>query len=241
MRRPPRRGFTLIELLVVISIIMLLAALALPALQRVNRLARLASCTGNLRQLGFAWHLYLKDSDGSFPQAHSAQIHGGKSGFTPGWRDQDGYGADDRMLNLYAGYQVKEEDGDTADTPVFQCPSDRGVRGVRPMSNYDLVGISYPHNVCYTLPDAQWTSLDSAHIDKVEVPHNIMLLSGDAQFTTNCKGRTGNAYWHGGSEHFKTNLLFLDGSVAFTTMRYELGVYIMSGPGYTVDIFDAKK
>ena len=64
---PIRRcGFTLVELLVVITILGILMALLLPALFAAMELADRTVCANNLRQLGLAVQLYLKDHDGQF-------------------------------------------------------------------------------------------------------------------------------------------------------------------------------
>lgn len=55
-------AFTLVELLVVLVIIALLIALLLPALQEVSRVSRTASCQSNLRQLGYAFALFVEDN-----------------------------------------------------------------------------------------------------------------------------------------------------------------------------------
>ena len=65
-------GFTLIELLVVIAIIGVIAALLVPAFGKARESARMAACTNNLREIGFAIHMYIDDNDFKFPRSSTS-------------------------------------------------------------------------------------------------------------------------------------------------------------------------
>jgi prepilin-type N-terminal cleavage/methylation domain-containing protein/prepilin-type processing-associated H-X9-DG protein len=61
-----RRAFTLVELLIVVTIVGVLAGLVVPAVFEALHVAHRTACASNLRQLGIAVSLYLKDNHGLF-------------------------------------------------------------------------------------------------------------------------------------------------------------------------------
>jgi len=69
-------GFTLVELLVVVAIVGMLIALLVPAVIGALDLANQTACASNLRQLGHAMQLYLKDHDGEFFRLRQTEADG---------------------------------------------------------------------------------------------------------------------------------------------------------------------
>ena len=66
-----RHGFTLIELLVVIAILALSMAILLPALNKARELGQGIACKVNLKNYGYAVHLYAEDNDDRFVDPRS--------------------------------------------------------------------------------------------------------------------------------------------------------------------------
>lgn len=71
--RPPRiiqrfqPGFSVVETLVAIVVIAVLFSLCLPGLSRVRAYGASAKCTGNMRQIGLAFHGYANDHNNNLP------------------------------------------------------------------------------------------------------------------------------------------------------------------------------
>ena len=117
--REPKSGFTLIELLVVIAIIAVLAGLLLPALFQAKQSARSARCISNLRQIGFAFHLYVEDHQ-SFPLIGSVFSTVKPEG-SKWYDDLNPYTRQTWTNNLYScpGYRGAVRDGRIAEHVIY--------------------------------------------------------------------------------------------------------------------------
>jgi prepilin-type N-terminal cleavage/methylation domain-containing protein/prepilin-type processing-associated H-X9-DG protein len=135
------RGFTLIELLVVIAIIAILASMLLPALARAKASAIQTKCLGNLTQLNLAMVMYCADNKDRTPNSNSVVIAGVTQSIWWYYKELD---------KGYAGIKGPASSNDI----VFQCPMDRGWKGVstywvNPLWTYaDLDYGSYVYNGC---------------------------------------------------------------------------------------------
>src|SRR5438046_2491897 len=108
-------GFTLIELLVVIAVIAVLAAILFPVFFQAREQARQAGCLSNLKQIGAATMLYVRDYDETYPgPGYLAFWVPGPEGRWDGLPTRPN-GAPLSLALLLQPY-VKN-------TPIFLCPS----------------------------------------------------------------------------------------------------------------------
>jgi len=223
-------GFTLIELLVVIAVIALLLAILLPAVSKARALGKRAACQCNLKQLAYAWNMYLDHYDGRFYQTVNANVNYG------GWKGIRGDSP--RPLNRFV--RLAETLDDEKSAKVFCCPSDTGGFPEMPREKaYIFLGTSYQTNLfligqndCIPFSIRTWEldtkicrRLADLRIGQVTASSSQVLLIGDqgwlyqwapmmpfdrAIWEQCCKPY---AEWHARPESF--NMAFLDGHVAF--------------------------
>lgn len=126
-RRPasgPRTGFTLLELLVVMAIMAILAALLLPVLNRAGARAQRTRCLSNLRQWGFAAHLYAGDNGGFLP--HPDDRRRDRGVFESPANPEHDYGYVD-VLPPYLGVRAWRDfaEGEKPASGIWHCPTAR--------------------------------------------------------------------------------------------------------------------
>jgi len=147
-------GFTLIELLVSIAIVLILIALVFSVGGQALQSAQAVKCSGNLRQIGFAFSSYLTDNNGNFPK------HPTNAPASATW---------DMQIMGYlenSGYNFLSVMGTGLDTTanlsvanLFKCPVDRGPRAVG----------KYPRSYAITT----WTCNDGGTHYSTSLPQGV--------------------------------------------------------------------
>jgi prepilin-type N-terminal cleavage/methylation domain-containing protein len=235
-----RSGFTLIELLVVVAVIAVLLAILFPAMRKARAVAKRVGCQSNLRQIAFAWNVYLDDNDGKFYQGRNANVNYG------GWQgiqaQVQGGEPLPRPLNAYLA--IPEALETDADAEVFCCPADRGgVPGyaVREKA-YQFLGTSYQTNIMLIgqnqilvlndefqmLHEEVNKRLRNLTLSRVDNPARLLLI-GDYGWINQWKPIPHPradwkelAEWHARADYH--SMAFLDSHVKFLHIRK--GVYV---------------
>lgn len=217
LRRRPEGGFTILELAISIAVIALLLALLVPTLHHARQRSFRDGCANHQHHIGQGWFGYLEDHENQFPLVHGLPAwHYGGVGFSS--VDDEPYIDYDRPLNSYLPLRRLAVPG----TEIFCCPADSGIGGESAEAGtgsrtvYRSYGTSYRAvaDLC-NAPD----SLDSPRglsRDEILYPPSRVVLMGDPGWYETREGTGRRADWHGAGG---ANLLYMDGSVRFTTVH----------------------
>lgn len=218
-------GLTLLETVLSVTLIALLFSILLPALNSARTGSYRDRCQFNQHMIGQAWQNYLIDHNLEFPTVpvQPGWFYGGMR-FSP---VSDTMIPDsNRPLTSYLGLSRTRDPNEV----VCSCPADHGVTdadvsvGTGRRTALRSYGTSYRANHALLW----WQSTESGELNgsgegrglnrqEITTAPSRLLLLGDPVWYEVAESTGRNADWHG--EPNSGNLLFLDGSVRFVSVK----------------------
>jgi prepilin-type N-terminal cleavage/methylation domain-containing protein len=172
-----KKFFTLIELLVVIAIIAILAAMLLPALSSARESARMSQCSGNMKSLGVAIHLYGQDNQESFPNSsgyNSNYAEGNNNCGGPSYWSRGFYNYDTTLKNYFWHTQLYVY---IQSFPGMYCPNatETSVNAANRASY--ITGSNYTYNGLLASPGPKYGGELHRTMGQVENPSDTGVFS----------------------------------------------------------------
>jgi prepilin-type processing-associated H-X9-DG protein len=211
---------SMLEVAVSLWIVVVLLVVLIPALGAARAHSHLQRCAAHQRQLGAVWDVYLNDHEGLFPFVP----------VQPGWRyggvrfsavSDEPFLDYQRPLNSYVG--TDRLGGAVHD--LFRCPADHGIThphgevGTGGRTAYRSYGTSFRLNA--VVADARIAPVSEEprglYRHEITTTASRFVLMGDPVWHEIYEATGRDASWHG--EPGVGNILFLDGSVRFMSIR----------------------
>jgi prepilin-type N-terminal cleavage/methylation domain-containing protein/prepilin-type processing-associated H-X9-DG protein len=202
-----RRAFSLIELLLTIAIILILVALLLPALQNAQAKARRAQCTGNLKQIGVAFHVWAHDHNDKFPMEVPASERGTLEFAQPG-------------VSIVAFRHFQALSNELVETRLLVCPADRSRVAAHSFDDLQNNNLSYFVNTRATFGKS----------DSVLAGDRNIRTSGHMEFTYLQFGPEDAVEWSSALHGSRGNVLFGDAHVDLVLTRNATNQLAIGGP-----------